>query len=62
MLLRQAGSGPRHHNNVRVKCPMCRDVSLAQEVSYVSTAKQRSDEGDQEIVVEVGANEYNDIV
>ena len=52
VLLRQAGVGPRHRN-VHVKCPMCRIPTIAQEISYVSTAKTQKEESEESISVKV---------
>ena len=52
VLLRQAGVGPRHRN-VHVKCPMCRIPTIAQEISYVSTARTQTEESRENISVKV---------
>ena len=52
VLLRQAGVGPRHRN-VHVKCPMCRIPTIAQEISYVSTARTQKEESEENIAVKV---------
>ena len=52
VLLRQAGVGPRHRN-VHVKCPMCRIPTIAQEISYVSTARTQKEESEENISVKV---------
>ena len=52
VLLRQAGVGPRHRN-VHVKCPMCRIPTIAQEISYVSTATTQKEESEENVSVKV---------
>ena len=52
VLLRQAGVGPRHRN-VHVKCPMCRIPTIAQEISYVSTARSQKEESEEKVSVKV---------
>lgn len=52
VLLRQAGVGPRHRN-VHVKCPMCRIPTVAQEISYVSTARTQTEEVEDSVTVKV---------
>lgn len=52
VLLRQAGIGPRHRN-VHVKCPMCRIPTVAQEISYVSTARSQTKETEENVTVKV---------
>lgn len=50
VLLRQAGIGPRQRN-VHVKCPMCRIPTLAQEISYVSTARSQDKDTEEHVTV-----------
>lgn len=52
VLLRQAGVGPRHRN-VHVKCPLCRIPTVAQEISYVSTARTQTEEAEEKVTVKV---------
>ena len=58
VLLRQAGVGPRHRN-VHVKCPMCRVPTIAQEISYVSTARTQTEQVDENVSVKVLAPSVN---
>ncbi|XP_068707085.1 E3 ubiquitin-protein ligase SHPRH-like isoform X2 [Montipora foliosa] len=50
VLLRQAGIGPRQRN-VHVKCPLCRIPTVAQEISYVSTATSQTDTAHDSVTV-----------
>lgn len=50
VLLRQAGIGPRQRN-VHVKCPLCRIPTVAQEISYVSTATSQADKAHDSVTV-----------